>query len=76
MHAPGAENLFDYGSFGLRKLSARDTKFGTWVHLGKAYLAQAYLAPYEEGVRVHCARAVHVQTFGPAVPLPPLQVKR
>ena len=36
---PGAENLSDEGSFGLRKLGARDTKLGTWVHLDKAYLA-------------------------------------
>ena len=43
LHAPGAENLFDEGSFGLRKILARDIKLGTWVHLGKAYLA-----PYEE----------------------------
>ena len=39
LHAPGAENLFHQGSFGLRKFWARDTKLGTWVHLGKAYLA-------------------------------------
>ena len=43
LHAPVAENHFDEGSSGLRKLRARDTKFGTWVHLDKAYLA-----PYEE----------------------------
>ena len=42
LHAPGAENFFDARSSGSRKLWARDTKLGTWVHLGKAYLA-----PYE-----------------------------
>ena len=44
LHAPGEENFFDMGSSGSRKLCARDTKLGTWVHLGKAYLAL-----YEEG---------------------------
>ena len=39
LYAPGAENLFDEGSFGLRKFWARDTKLGTWVHLDTAYLA-------------------------------------
>ena len=43
LHAPGEENFFDKGSSGSSKLRARDTKLGTWVHLGKAYLE-----PYEE----------------------------
>ena len=46
------------GSSGEVELRASDTKLDTWVHLGKAYLA-----PYEEGGRVHSARAVHVQVF-------------
>ena len=43
LHAPGAENLFDEGSSGESELRASDTKLGTWVHLGIAYLV-----PYEE----------------------------
>ena len=39
LHALGEENCFDMGSSGSRKLGARDTKLGTWVHLGKAYFA-------------------------------------
>ena len=39
LHAPEAESFFDMWSSGLRILWARDTKLGTRVHLGKAYLA-------------------------------------
>ena len=58
LHARGAENLFDEGSSGESKLSASDTKLGTWVHLGKAYLA-----PYEErgwGVLCTCSARANV----------------
>ena len=65
MHAPGAENLFDYGSFGLRKLSARDTKLGTWVHLGKAYLAPSVLnASFSRGPEGHTGGATDPKLAG------------
>ena len=41
LHAPQADNVFDVGSSGERKLRASDTKFGTLMHL-----ANAYFAPY------------------------------
>ena len=43
LHAPEVDNIFHLGSSGSRKLRASDTKFGTWVHLDKAYLA-----PYQD----------------------------
>ena len=58
LHAPGAENFFDEGSFGFRKLRPRETKIGTWVHLGKAYLA-----PYEVtgwGALCTCGACVNI----------------
>ena len=37
LHVPQADNVFDVGSSGLRKLWASDTKFGMLVHLGNAF---------------------------------------
>ena len=59
LHAPQADNVFDLGSSGVKKLSASDTKFGTLVHLGNAYFA-----PYEiRGCGALCACIARANYF-------------
>ena len=58
LHAPGAENLFDGGSFGFRNF-----ELGTPNSVHGYTLARPTWRRMKKGAGMHCARALHVQIF-------------